>query len=149
MKIIGFDPGFSGAWGMIEANGAYVGCGDTIHDSKRIYTQAMFAEISQARDKDDLAVVIEAVHAMPKQGVASTFKFGVSFGSVMALADRLNEDCHLVTPQKWKKDLGLSSDKNDSLAMARELWPEAPLKRQKDNGRAEALLIAHWYRTQL
>jgi hypothetical protein len=30
--------------------------------------------------------------------------------------------------------------------MARELWPNAPLTRQKDNGRAEALLIAEWAR---
>jgi hypothetical protein len=30
--------------------------------------------------------------------------------------------------------------------MAREIWPAAPLLRKKDNGRAEALLIALWYK---
>jgi hypothetical protein len=54
----------------------------------------------------------------------------------------------MVTPQKWKKDLKLDSDKNKSLALARELWPLAPLERKKDNGRAEALLMAEWLRRQ-
>jgi hypothetical protein len=54
----------------------------------------------------------------------------------------------MVTPQVWKKALKLDSDKNKSLSMARELWPTAPLKRQKDNGRAEALLMAYWLRKQ-
>jgi hypothetical protein len=54
----------------------------------------------------------------------------------------------LVTPQKWKKDMGLTSDKDLSLAMARELWPTAPLSRKMDNGRAEALLMAEWLRKQ-
>jgi hypothetical protein len=48
----------------------------------------------------------------------------------------------------WKKALALDSDKQKSLDLARKLWPDAPLKRQKDNGRAEALLMAYWLRNQ-
>jgi crossover junction endodeoxyribonuclease RuvC len=54
----------------------------------------------------------------------------------------------LVRPRAWKKDMGLTADKDESLSMARELWPDAPLARKKDNGRAEALLIAEWLRRQ-
>lgn len=149
MKYLGIDPGFSGAWGMIDHHGNYVACGDMPHDGNTIKTSVMFAEISQARDGDDLEVCIEAVHAMPKQGVSSTFKFGVSYGCMLALADRLSSPTHLVTPQKWKKDLGLSRDKEDSLRMARLLFPNAPLARKKDNGRAEALLLASYLLEQL
>lgn len=51
-----------------------------------------------------------------------------------------------VEAQTWKKDLGLSKDKKESLDLARELFPHLvdELKRMKDNGRAEALLIGHW-----
>jgi hypothetical protein len=42
--------------------------------------------------------------------------------------------------------MGLTADKKDSLVMARELWPDSPLERVKDNGRAEALLLAEWLR---
>ena len=60
--------------------------------------------------------------------------------------ERINCPWMLVTPQKWKKELGLTSDKDLSLNMARELWPDAPLARKMDNGRAEALLMAEWLR---
>jgi len=32
MMYIGIDPGFSGAWGMIDHNGKYQSCGDMLHD---------------------------------------------------------------------------------------------------------------------
>jgi hypothetical protein len=52
----------------------------------------------------------------------------------------------MVTPQVWKKSLKLSQQKLESLLMARELFSNAPLTLKKHNGRAEALLIAEWYR---
>jgi crossover junction endodeoxyribonuclease RuvC len=85
---------------------------------------------------------------MPKQGVSSTFKFGMAFGSAITIIERFSKTVHMVTPQKWKKDMGLTSVKADSLSMARKLWPLAPLHRVMDNGRAEALLLAEWYRRQ-
>ena len=145
---MGFDPGFSGAWGMVNHRGEYVGCGDMIHNGKHILTDEVMHEILKARMGDDIEVAIELVASMPKQGVASTFKFGMAFGATIALAERLHCPFHFVTPRIWKKALGLDSDKNRSLALARDLWPEAPISRQKDNGRAEALLIAEWLRLQ-
>lgn len=146
MMLMGIDPGFSGAWGMINHNGNYISCGDMLHDEKHILTRMVYAEMSQARDLQDIQIVVEEVHAMPKQGVSSTFKFGMAYGAALALAERFNTRLELVTPQRWKKSMGLSSDKSASLAMARHLWPNAPLSRQKDNGRAEALLLAEYLR---
>jgi hypothetical protein len=58
---------------------------------------------------------------------------------------------HLVRPRLWKDKLGLSSDKNESLEMAREVYPDAEelLRRQKDDGRAEALLLVEYARRHL
>ena len=148
MIYLGFDPGFSGAWGMVNHRGEYVGCGDMINNGKHILTDEVMHEINKARMGDDIEVAIELVASMPKQGVASTFKFGMAFGATIALAERLHCPFHFVTPRIWKKTLGLDSDKNRSLALARNLWEEAPISRQKDNGRAEALLIAEWLRLQ-
>jgi crossover junction endodeoxyribonuclease RuvC len=103
-------------------------------------------EIIKARGGDDMEVAIELVGSMPKQGVASTFKFGMAYGATIALAERTRCPFHFVTPRVWKKALALDSDKKRSLSVARELWPTAPLARVKDNGRAEALLIAEWLR---
>lgn len=55
-----------------------------------------------------------------------------------------------VSPAKWKRDLRLSADKGASRRRAIELWPSwAELfARVKDDGRAEAALIAHWWLTK-
>jgi hypothetical protein len=61
-------------------------------------------------------------------------------------------EVHAVQPQKWKAFVGLTGkDKDASLAMAARLYPSAEplLKRKKDHGRAEALLVAHWARMNL
>lgn len=49
----------------------------------------------------------------------------------------------------WKKKLGLTGySKNASLKLARKLFPEAELHLKKFEGRAEALLIAHFLRSE-
>ena len=146
MVYLGIDPGFTGAWGLINHHGNYVGCGDMIHNEKWIDINSAYREISLIRENDDMMIVVEAVHAMPKQGVSSSFKFGIAYGQALSLAQRFLVDWELVVPRVWKGDLGLTSDKADSLNMARQKWPEAPLGRIKDNGRAEALLLAEWLR---
>lgn len=149
MLIFGIDPGFSGAWGAITHTGQYHTVGDMLNNGVHIDTESVWAEILLARDGQDCEVILEHVGSMPKQGVASTFKFGVAFGGVIAIAQRFRAPWGMVRPQVWKKAMGLSSDKAESLAMARELWPAAPLERVKDNGRAEALLLAEYWRRQL
>ena len=52
--------------------------------------------------------VMEAVHSMPGQGVASTFKFGYVTGQLAALADLLDIPVRsYVPPQSWKKHFNL------------------------------------------
>jgi crossover junction endodeoxyribonuclease RuvC len=52
-----------------------------------------------------------------------------------------------VTPSKWKKHFGLSSDKEQARGLAIQRFPLIAecLNRKKDADRAEALLIAQWY----
>ena len=123
-------------------------CGDMLHNDKHILSRAVWAEMCQAVDRQDLEIIVESVHSMPRQGVASTFKFGMAYGAAISLAERFNCPWHLVAPKKWKKLLGLDSDKDNSLELARSLWPNAPLSRKKDNGRAEALLLAEYLRRE-
>jgi crossover junction endodeoxyribonuclease RuvC len=148
MIIIGIDPGFSGAWGAIKHDGSYVACGDMTHNSYHIESIAVLQDIYQACGKDDRIAVLEYVSSRPGQGVASVFKFGMAYGAAISICERLG-DWRTVTPKVWKKAMGLSKEKAESLALARELWPTAPLSRVKDNGRAEALLLAEWLRREL
>ena len=143
---LGIDPGFTGAWGVVNHHGHYISCGDMIVSKDRINTVDVIAEIRQALDMQDCLVVVEKVHSMPKQGVSSTFKFGMAVGAIQAIVELTRAPWLIVRPQTWKKDVGVTSDKNTSLELARRLWPRAPLSRQKDHGIAEALLLAEWLR---
>jgi crossover junction endodeoxyribonuclease RuvC len=89
---------------------------------------------------------MEQVHSMPNQGVSSTFSFGRAVGVISAVCELTRYPVHLVTPQRWKKHFHLTADKNESLDMARYLWPEAKLKLKRDGNKAEALLIAEYLR---
>jgi len=146
---LGIDPGFTGAWGIVNHHGHYISCGDMLSDKDRIITVDVIAEIRQALDMQDCMVVVEKVHSMPKQGVSSTFKFGMSYGAALAIAERFSRDPVLVPPATWKRKMLLTGDKLYSLATARANWPLAPLARIKDNGRAEALLLAEYLRQEM
>ena len=82
---------------------------------------------------------------MPGQGVASMFNFGMGYGIIQGVVSALGIPYELVTPQSWKKRAGLiGKDKDNARTMAQQLYPDAPLGRKKDIGRADALLIARF-----
>lgn len=93
----------------------------------------------------DIAIV-EAVHSMPRQGVSSTFKFGTGFGMIRGVLAALEVPTHLVTPAAWKKHFRLGADKEQARALALRLFPVVGdrFARKKDDGRAEAALIARY-----
>jgi crossover junction endodeoxyribonuclease RuvC len=97
-------------------------------------------------------VALESVHAMPKQGVTSTFKFGANFGTWQGIIAVLGLPCLMPRPTEWQKGLVRKSDGKDpkarSLAVARRLFPDAELSKKKDHGRADALLLAWWAKQQ-
>ena len=55
----------------------------------------------------------------------------------------------LVHVRTWQKFFGLTNDKDQSLRLAKELYPEAPITLKKHHNKAEALLIAHYARRNL
>ena len=93
--------------------------------------------------------IIEQVNAMPGQGVTSMFAFGESFGLAKGVLAGLKIPTSTVTPGKWKKALQLNAGKDGSRAKAAQIWPEhaGEFKRVKDDGKAEACLIAYWGRS--
>ena len=88
--------------------------------------------------------VVEAVHSMPKQGVSSTFNFGVTYGSIRGVLGALAIPTHFVSPSVWKKHFKLLRDKEEARALAIQRFPITGnhFARRKDHNRAEAALIA-------
>jgi crossover junction endodeoxyribonuclease RuvC len=78
------------------------------------------------------------------------FAFGESFGLAKGVLAGLAIPTSTVTPGKWKKSMQLNAGKDGSRAKAAQLWPTqaGEFKRVKDDGRAEACLIAEYSRTE-
>lgn len=100
-------------------------------------------------------VCIERVRAMPdrsggtvrKMGAQSSFNFGDGFGQLKAVFRALRLEPVLVEARSWKHYYGLPNDKEASRALAIKRFPSAAhqMARKKDNGRAEAMLIALYH----
>lgn len=89
--------------------------------------------------------VLERVSSRPGQGVAGIFTFGRGIGVIEGVLQALDIPISYVAPQVWKKHHGLiKQDKSKSLALARELYPDAEMPLKKHEGRAEAILIGLW-----
>ncbi len=144
--ILGVDPGKSGGWAILTPEGARVG---------------VMPLAGKDLDLGALAVawrgasyaVVEAVHSMPGQGVASCFSFGRSFGSVLGVLAGIGVPVELVTPQAWKKLIlpGTLKDKDAAIAWCRRVHPGVSLipnerARVPHDGIADALCIAEYGR---
>lgn len=100
---------------------------------------------------------IENVQAMPSipdksgkrrtMGAATSFRFGMVAGQLRATVRCCGVPVSLIHPQTWKRYFSLmGAKKEDSRQLALQLHPEAAhwLQRKKDDGRAEAILLARY-----
>jgi hypothetical protein len=99
--ILGLDPGLSGAIAFYSpVHPELIVAEDMPVAGGEVDAATLARRIAQMAPT---IAVIERVGAMPKQGVASTFKFGVAFGMARAVVSALGIPTHLVAPSRWKK----------------------------------------------
>lgn len=141
--ILGVDPGASGALAFFRTDRpAEIEVYDTPLADKQV-DAAELARIIRASGATE--AIVERVSAMPKQGVSSTFKFGMSYGAVLAAVGVLGLPLRQETPGRWKKHFRLTADKEQARGLAIRTWPGSPdFRRKKDHGRAEAALLARF-----
>lgn len=140
--IAGIDPGQSGGIAILTFTGEIVAVWP-MPETEHEVIQGL-AEF-QAR----LAVVaLEKVGPMPKQGVASVFKFGRSYGFLRGALTAMLIRVEDVRPQEWQKALGCMSGGKKAVTRqkAQQLWPKC--YRRITDKIADALLIAEWARRQ-
>ena len=154
MKILGIDPGLSGAIAILENK--KVLC---IFDmpvmaegkkNKRQLNSAQLVNIIRENtiDNEEIAVVVDQVNAMPGQGVTSMFNFGQTFGAIKGVCAALGLPIFFVRPSKWKKYFELiNSSKDSSRTKVIEMYPSlsSQLSKKKDVNKSDAILIARYY----
>ena len=142
MIYIGIDPGKNGGIAIIDSDGVI---------AFPFSEERLLIELDGIAQEYECICYLEHVHAMPKQGVSSTFNFGMNFGFIQGVLKAYEIPYELVTPQKWKKEFSCTSDKNTSIEVCKRLFPNVNIKatdrcRKDHDGMAEALLIAEYGR---
>lgn len=155
MILAGIDPGMTGALALINTAESELITWDMPTSKARngksvVNIPALAVMLRQVQHlqghyPNSPPIKLEAVHAMPKQGVTSSFNFGMGYGAIQGVLATLGIPYELVTPQAWKKAAGLiGADKDYARTKALQLYPDADLARKKDIGRADAILIARY-----
>ena len=130
MRIIGIDPGLSGAIAILEDSKI-----KELFDmpvmpdgkkNKRQLNSAFLVKLlkENIESLENTVMVVEQVNAMPGQGVTSMFNFGQTFGAIKGICAALGLPIFLVRPAKWKKHFELiNSTKDASRTKAIEMYP--------------------------
>lgn len=156
MNIIGIDVGITGGIAAILGGEEFVYEMPTqkiVMSTGRTVTKIdaiKLAQLLKSIIDSDSIVAIESVSARPGQGVSSMFGFGRSLGVIEGVCAALNISPLLIRPQEWKSAFPtlVSSERKAAKIEARKLATEKykSLKlefiRAKDDGKAEALLLA-------
>jgi crossover junction endodeoxyribonuclease RuvC len=144
MSIVGIDPGLSGALAILDVEAATLGtCAlPTYTRNEKTYVDAVkLAGILRGRGATH--AFVEDVFSSPQMGVVSAFTFGEGKGVLHGVLAGLLIEERLVSPARWKGDLGTSADKKHSKALARRLFPACG-STLRSEGKCEAALIALW-----
>lgn len=151
MKIVGCDPGAFGAIAIIDVATRELTVIDMptvkVKRGTRVVNQVdahILAGLLSPHIGSDDKAFIEKVHAMPGQGVSSMFAFGRAAGVLEGVMAGLGVSFDLIAPATWTKTMRTFGGKDGSRARASELFPDKAhlFARKKDDGRAEAVLIA-------
>lgn len=149
--ILAIDPGAHGALAFFDADNGVLDIVDMPivavkrgTKTKNEISAQMLASIVRARRVD--RAVLEKVGAMPGQGVSSMFAFGRGVGAIEGVLAALQIPVDYVTPQTWQKAVNMRAGKDGARARAAEIFPAyaQQFARAKDDGRADAALIAWW-----
>ena len=145
--ILGVDPGARGGLAWLAADGTLAHLAVMPYLDGRVDGRALARAL---RLHPVRLAGVEAVHAMPKQGVVSMFNFGASWGAILGVLAALDVRTVLVTPQRWQRavlgKLEAGAGKSAALAYCLKRWPAAPWVRPRcrkaHDGMVDAACIA-------
>lgn len=156
MIVAGIDPGLDGAVAILDDKGGLALLYETpvlkaAKGGKRSFDLNGMREILVFANPS--LVVIESVHAMPKQGVTSCFNFGMGYGYWIGLMVGIGIPFQAVTPQQWKGAIlgGTKRDKAAAIEFVTRRFPKinllaTPKSRVPHDGFADASCLALYAR---
>lgn len=153
MLTLGIDPGLGGALALYDTASGDVRVWDvpthTVRrgktDKRRLDAVGLAGLVRAIASLDVSVALIEDVGGMPGQSAPAAFTFGHVAGALEMCLLSHGVSVRKISPRAWKAALGVRGDKDDSRAKASELLPAFAHRwaRKKDDGRAEAALLAY------
>ena len=143
---LGIDPGKSGAICYVDV----FGNPEIVTKTDKTYSEIWRSLRDVAYDHTDIRACIELVHAMPSQGVVSTFSFGESYGALLGMLAAAEISFTKVRPSIWCKSFDLKKMPDESSTdwkdrhkqLAQDIFPGMDIT----HATADALLIAEYCR---
>jgi crossover junction endodeoxyribonuclease RuvC len=151
--VAGIDPGVTGSIALYDIERKALLCFldipvDTIKvgrtEKKRVNIAGLVDVCREVAVFYPELVVIEDVGGLPGQSAPAAFSFGFTTGALHAAIAAQKLPIHAVPPARWKRALNVPASKDGARHIASRLFPAAAsqLSRVKDDGKAEALLMA-------
>jgi len=135
--FLGVDPGRNGALAVLDGETMALTCHDMPDTTAGLHDLICSLPIIQM-------ALLEKPFFPRMIGVTNAVKISEAYGTLKGALAWRSIPCREITPADWKKRLGLSSSKSASREKASMFFPDSvdAWKRVKDDGRAEAALIA-------
>jgi crossover junction endodeoxyribonuclease RuvC len=146
--VAGIDPGLSGAIAMLRDDGALFVTDMPTVEVRRAGTTRRLVDrgaLARAFDRTDLRhVYLELVGARPGQSAGSGMTTARNAGIVEGVVVANYHPVDVIAPAAWKRAMRCPAGKDGARARATELMPACAglWTRKRDDGRAEAALIA-------
>ena len=148
--VIGIDPGLAGALALLTSDGVLLDIDDMpVLADGAAGRRAINAPLLAARVRAWGAgqAFCELVGPRPGEGAVGAFGFGRSRGIIEGVLGTMGVPVDMIAPAWWKRRVGIppGADKKDmARSEAIRRWPALAdrFARKKDDGRAEAALIA-------
>jgi hypothetical protein len=155
MRVMGIDPGVSGALAVVTRSADGALRVESVHDLPTLTDITSAGKARRRVDPVGLAALLDTLPAcdrviierlVPGPGVTSitAFSMGATAACISAVfALRVSAPVKLVSPNVWKRGLEVPADKQAARRFACQLFgDDAHWKRAKDHNRAESALIA-------
>jgi crossover junction endodeoxyribonuclease RuvC len=150
--ILAIDPGLKGALAFLRANNRVETFDMPVFKAKKgsELDEAALSRMLDSRSRDIEFAILERQWARPTDGGPQAFKVGCNFGALKMLLASNFIPYRQVTPQAWKRYMGLIGEGKDaSRAAATKALPQDAdqWRLAKHEGRAEAALMAVYGRS--
>lgn len=142
-RHLGIDPGKAGALALLDDETGRLVCWDIPGTTRELHD--LIAGLPMIT-----GCFLEKLHAGPQMGRTTIATMFMNYGALKGALSWRDIPFEEVRPNIWKPAYGLSGDKNLSREKAGQMFPLDAhyFARKKDDGRAEAAILAHYAATR-